>query len=253
MLAVVSVMGVAGTSWGQAPPPPPMDQRWRYQLDVMERVLETAVEHGATEVRNRLQAVAPTDMLLSEGARVRGFRLEGYGVFFDVEVPNLEGTLTWAVRTLDQTDLTLNNALSALRSHIEAAGDTSLQQAFKRVELQVAPISVATGARTTVPASNAPSTAAAAAILRNPNEIYRTEVIESLARAMLEYSRGLNVAPTEWLTVAARRNDSRPRLAMPEPDVRTVMIKVRGSDLAAFLAGQLSLDDARQRMEVRVF
>ena len=60
----------------------------------MERVLEGAVEHGAKVTRDRLQAVVPAEMLLSDNARVRGFRLEGYGVFFDVVVPMLEGSLT---------------------------------------------------------------------------------------------------------------------------------------------------------------
>src|SRR3954467_5998497 len=76
----------------------------RYQIGQMERLLEGAVEHGATVIRDRLQAIMPTDMLLTETARARGFRLDGYGVFFDVEVPSLAGTL-WSFRTLDQNDL----------------------------------------------------------------------------------------------------------------------------------------------------
>src|SRR6267142_2322247 len=62
----------------------------RYQIGQMERLLEGAVEHGATVIRDRLQALMPADMLLTENARARGFRLDGYGVFFDVQVPNLE-------------------------------------------------------------------------------------------------------------------------------------------------------------------
>ena len=77
----------------------------RYQLGQMERLLEGAVEHGATVMRDRLQAVMPADMLLTENARARGFRLDGYGVFFDVEVPDLGGTLTWSYMTLDQNAL----------------------------------------------------------------------------------------------------------------------------------------------------
>ena len=63
----------------------------RYQIAMMEGVLERAVEHGATITRDRLQALLPAEMLLTENARARGFRLEGYGVFFDVVVPGLEG------------------------------------------------------------------------------------------------------------------------------------------------------------------
>src|SRR5437762_10763871 len=73
----------------------------RYQVGVMERVLEGAVEHGVTKTRDRLQAVLPAELqFVSENARVRGFRLEGYGLFFDVIVPSFETTLPWVFRTL---------------------------------------------------------------------------------------------------------------------------------------------------------
>src|SRR5438552_18534881 len=113
----------------------------------MERVLEGAVEHGATVTRDRLKSVLPPgDTLMSgENARARGFRLDGYGVFFDVLVPPFytETTLTWSLRTLDQNDLGLDSALKELRSHIQQSGDANLQQALKRVELQMGPMSAA--------------------------------------------------------------------------------------------------------------
>src|SRR5712671_4304004 len=89
----------------------------RYQIGQIERLLEGAVEHGATVIRDRLLAIMPADMLLTENARARGFRLDGYGVFFDVEVPNLGGTLTWSYMTLDQNALGLDAALQTLRSY----------------------------------------------------------------------------------------------------------------------------------------
>jgi hypothetical protein len=240
----------------------------RYQIGQMERVLEGAVEHGATLMRDRLAAVMPADMLLTENARARGFRLDGYGVFFDVEVPSLEGTLAWSFRTLDQNALGLDRALGTLRAFVQAAG-SDVQQAFRRVELQVAPMGPAAAAdgAAAVPASGAatlqtsggasaeaaPSTLSAAdAVLANPDEAYRTEIREALIDAMLEHSRGLNIAPSEWLTVAARRSDDRPRLGV-DTDARTVVIRVSGADLAGFLGGQLSRPDVRSRIEVRVF
>src|SRR6478735_9044209 len=113
----------------------------RYQIGQMERLLEGAVEHGATVIRDRLQPIMPADMLLTENARARGFRLDGYGVFFDVEVPSLEGTLPWSFRTLDQNDLGLDAALRTLRAYVQSPGtDSNVQQALKRVELQVSPM-----------------------------------------------------------------------------------------------------------------
>jgi hypothetical protein len=89
-------------------------------------------------------------------------------------------------------------------------------------------------------------------ILDDPEEAYRVEVINALMNAMLDYSRGLNLGADEWLTVGARRDDS-PRVGWGDSDARTIQIRVRGSDLAAFLGGQLSRDEARRRIEVRLF
>ena len=234
----------------------------RYQIGQMERVFEGAVEHGATIMRDRLQAIMPADMLLQDNARARGFRLDGYGVFFDVEVPDLGGTLAWSYRTLTQNDLGLDAALQTLRSYVQAGNDVNLQQALKRVELQVAPAAGLTtgGNAGPVQASNsvpAPDAAPARSrtpdpVLANPDEAYRTEIKDALMDAMLEHSRGLNVATGEWLTVAARRRDDRAGLGI-DTESRTVVLSVRGSDLAAFLAGQITPQDARGRIEVRVF
>lgn len=274
VFATAMVMGLASLAGAQPPdartaggPAARQEQQRvreaRYQIGQMERVLEGAVEHGATVMRDRLAAAMPSDMLLAENARARGFRLDGYGVFFDVEVPSLEGTFAWSMRTLDQNDLGLERALGTLRSFVQAAG-SDVQQAFKRVELQVAPMSVpppdaagpavqASSVGSAPPGSApAPRPSADAAVLRDPEEAYRSEIREALIAAMLEHSRGLNIAPAEWLTVAARRSDDRPRLGV-DTDARTVVIRVRGADLTAFLGGQVSREEVRDRIEVRVF
>ena len=71
--------------------------------------------------------------------------------------------------------------------------------------------------------------------------------------AMLDHSRGLEIAPGGWLVVAARRRDERLPLAPLDTDARTVVVRVRGSDLTGFLGGQMSRDEARKRMDVKVF
>src|SRR4051794_36194200 len=117
----------------------------RYQIGTMERVLENAVEHGASVWRDRLQALVPVQALLLDNARVRGYRLEGYGMFFDIDVPSLETTLFSAFRTLDQNGLGLQSALNQLKAYVQsqAAGDANLQQALKRIELQFVPVTPA--------------------------------------------------------------------------------------------------------------
>jgi hypothetical protein len=231
------------------------------------------VEHGAKVTRDRLQPVFPADMLLSDNARVRGYRLEGYGLFFDVAVPMLEGSLTWSFRTLDQNNLGLESALGALRSLVEKSGDANFEQALKRVELQVAPISLnvpdlmqapagardQTGSAATVAdtftaaATPAPSAPPPDAILNDLAEAFRAEIRDALMNAMLDHGAALRLTPTDLLTIAARAGDDRSMLGPPNDDAQTIMITVRGSDLTAYLSGQIDRDEARQRMTVRVF
>jgi len=246
------------------------DVQSRYQIAQMERVLEGAVEHGATVTRDRLKAVLPPadsvdTMMTGENARARGFRLEGYGVFFDVLVPPFytETTLTWSLKTLDQNDLGLDSALRELRSHVQQSGDANLQQALRRVELQVSPTNVSTasgavgGHARTATGSAASTTADPPAptdpILNDPNEAYRGEVIQALMDAMLDHSTALRIGSNEWLAVAARGNDDRPRLAPADTDARTRMIRLRGADLMQYLAHQISKEEALKRIEVQVF
>ena len=251
----------------------PQQRTQRYQITTMERVLEGAVEHGAKVTRDRLQPVFPADMLLSDNARVRGYRLEGYGLFFDVAVPMLEGSLTWSFRTLDQNNLGLESALGALRSLVEKSGDANFEQALKRVELQVAPISLnvpdlmqapagardQTGSAATVadtftaPATSASSAPPPDAILNDLAEAFRAEIRDALMNAMLDHGAALRLTPTDLLTIAARAGDDRSMLGPPNDDAQTIMITVRGSDLTAYLSGQIDRDEARQRMTVRVF
>ena len=173
-------------------------------------------------------------------------------------------------RTLDQNDLGLASALETLRAVVQKTGDTNLEQALKRVELQVAPVAVAAssslapagstprpGARVlagSAATASTPRTAAVAdPILDDPEEAYRAEVRNALMDAMLDYSRGLSLETGEWLHIAARRHSNDPRLAPTDTDARTVMIRVRGADLTQFLAGQISREEARKRMDVKVF
>jgi hypothetical protein len=238
----------------------------RYQLGMMEGVLQKAVEHGADVMRQRLRAVLPADMLLSEPAQVRGIRLAGYGVLFDINVPSLQSVPLWTLQTLDQNNLGLESALNSLRAYIAASGDPNLQQALQRVEISTAPApAVLAGAPAQAPrvvSGSAASTNDAAAarpssdpLLNNPTEAsmreaYHTEITDALMEAMLDHSRGLGIAPGEWLVVVAGAANDQPLLAADE---QTFVISIKGSDLADFLADRITHDEARQRIEVKVF
>lgn len=265
MIVAGTVAAAAGTAAGQTPPSRAAAEQ-RYQIGQMERVLEGAVEHGLTITRDRVQALAqvPADLLVSENAHARGFRLEGYGVFFDVVVPSFETTLTWSLRTLDQNDLGLESALRTLRARVKAEGDPDVEQALKRLELQVGPAVLArslvqndSGARnvtgSAAVARDGQPPAVADPILSDPNEAYRTEVLQALKDAMLAHSSSLGIAANEWLTIAAKGNDDRPRLAPADSGSSTRIIRLSGLNLAEFLAGRITREEALQRIEVRVF
>ena len=276
-VGVVILAAAPLAAQGQPARPTPQQRDLRYQIATMERVLEGAVEHGAKVTRDRMQAIVPAEMLLSDNARVRGYRLDGYGLFFDVAVPMLEGSLTWSFRTLDQNNLGLESALTALRSLVEKSGDTNFEQALKRVELQVAPVSLSapapslvadartlTGSAAVAPSDPPPASAPAGrpvsaapapadAILDDPVEAFRAEIRDALMDAMLDHGAALRLAPADLLTIAARGSDDRSMLGPLNNDAQTIMITVRGADLTAYLSGQIGRDEARQRMTVRVF
>jgi hypothetical protein len=281
-IQVVTILVLAAAPLAAQPAPArptPQQRDQRYQITTMERVLEGAVEHGAKVTRDRLAGGGfPAEMLLSDNARVRGYRLEGYGLFFDVAVPMLEGSMLWSLSTLDQNNLGLQSALSSLRSLVEKSGDTNFEQALKRVELQVAPVSLTgpasalmPGARTLTgsaaiapdPAPGAPAPAPAVAapaapavvdpILDDPVDAFHTEIRDALMNAMLDHGAALRLAPADLFTIAARGSDDRTVLGPLNDDAQTIMISVKGADLMAYLSGQIGRDEARQRMSVRVF
>ena len=267
LVATLAVAPAAAQS-GAAAKTAADQQQARYHISQMERMLEGAVEHGATVVREKVQAAVKAQTFIqdnAENAHVRGFRLEGYGAFFDVEVPPLQGTLMWSLKTLDQNDLGLESAIKQLKSFIDtsAADNTNVQQALKRIELQIAPAGLAVSATASAVPNARAVTGAPATVADNatpdpiltdpPEEAYRSEVTRQIQEAMLDYSVPLGIADLEWLTVAARRHDDRPLLAPADSNARTVIIRIRGGDLAEFQARHITRDEALKRMEVRVF
>jgi hypothetical protein len=232
----------------------------RYQIGMMEGVLEKAVEHGAAVVREHLQRIMPADLLLSQQPRVRGVRLEGYGVVFDIDVPSLQSSSLWSIQTLDQNNLGLESAIDQVRRVVNASGDTNLKQALERIELAV-PLPTLVNNPTVAPrrttgsalaANDTQAAAAPDAIIANPSEAYHTEIQNALIEAMLDHSRGLSINPTERLTVVAGGVDMQP-LAGLDSDGYMAVISITGSDLADFLANRISYDEARQRIQVKLF
>ena len=81
---------------------------------------------------------------------------------------------------------------------------------------------------------------------------YREAIKSALVDAMLEHSRGINIQPDEWLTIAAHRGDSG---LTPNEIVTTstLVLRIKGSDLAVYDADRTKKDEIRKRVEAREF
>jgi hypothetical protein len=244
----------------QTPSPRERDNA-QFRVAQMERILEGAAEHGAKGARERFKTMMPGDFLLTDDVHVRGFQLDAYGVFFDVQMPPLESTMPFIVRTLDQNDLTIENALRTWRANIESMNDAAAKQAqseaFERVTIQLGvtppPSSPATQASTTRTVSAQSLTSAGPVVdpaANDPQAAYHTEVRDAVIDAMLDHGLPLRLKPEQRLTVAIRGADNLPRLGPGEPASPTIMISVSGADLNALSMAQITRDEARQRVRV---
>jgi hypothetical protein len=268
VVAVVLMLSAPAAMLGQQRSEP---HERRDQIKLLEGVLQRAAGLGAEQVAKKLQMLEPGVTALAGQPRARGFVLEGYGVFFDVEVPALMQSYVSSLLVL-QRDAQMGTALEQLRQAIQTlpAGQErmSAEQAFHRLEMQVGPVPQRRGrgpqpeVRATDSADATPVSSVAAApapappgdpIPANwdPLAEYTRAVQTQLIEVMLNYSHGLNLGPDEWLTVAAR--DSHGPMPGQIDDSQTIVLRVRGSDLAIYAADRTRLDEIRKKVEVRVF
>jgi hypothetical protein len=233
----------------------------RDHIRMMEGVLTNAVRLGAEQVGRRMQAIDPTMTVLTGQARARGFVLDGYGVFFDVEVPTMSQSVVWSMQTVQRESM-LGGSLDVLRRALELMPDAmkdglskqEVQQAFKRVQQQVTPLP---GTRPASALDGAPPPGLVAPatvdnIMDDPGGQYTEAVKNALIDAMLDYSRAMNIGPEEWLTVAAR-DDSGPLVPNQIYESMTILLRIKGSDLAMLAADNSNRAEVRKKVEVRVF
>ncbi len=267
------------------PPPRPVDRtQLRRQIHVMEGALAKAVEFGAQSLNREMRAVMPDMFMLAGQAQARGVYLDGYGIFFDVEVPVMRQSMMWSVqRMLDNDQAGLQAALSQARQLIAKETDparrASYENALNRLELQTRPMNpgslfmppqntdrlgrTVSGSVTSNEAPQSPAISEAPEPriptdklwVKDPNRAYTEAVQRAIVDAMIDYSGPMRVRPEEWLTVAARDNLQRDGLAPPDPleEVVTVLLQIKGADLAEYSAGRIDSDELRRRVVVREF
>src|SRR5688572_18578051 len=144
--------------------------RQRQRISLMEGVLERAVANGADNLLRQVKHLMPDVPMLTGAPEVRGFRLDGYGVFFDVEVPALRLPLSWTLRYVaDGNRLAAQAAMARLRAMVleqPAQERERLETLVRRMEEAM------------------PSSAQAEpAVVRDPNEAYTRAVKEALVDA----------------------------------------------------------------------
>lgn len=259
----------------------------RHHIYVMEGALARAVDYGAKNLNREILAVMPGVFILAGEAQARGVYLEGYGVYFDVQVPMMRQSMMWSLRTmLDQDNTAAQMAISDMRKIGQSITDPSARAAFERslkqLETQATPNTpyARTGTPSTasnpavspgviIPDSAAGGVGAATAAgvasprgaagdkawMQDPNRAYTEAVTRALVDAIIDYSTPMALDPDRWLTVAARDNEGRDTLAPQDPleEVVTMIYRIKGADLLEYRAGKISRDEARKRVQVSQF
>src|SRR5258708_2923983 len=234
----------------------------------MEALLTNALQKGAQDLAQRMAASEPGSRFVTGTGRARGFALEGYGVFFDVEVPGMKQSLVWSAEMLRQIQQADN-----LRQYIATSSDRPARRLAEvelgRLERQMNSVRPPPQALPSGPAQSqsvaesnpipdaslsagAAGRTVAASDLRDPNELYTDAVKNALIDAMLRYTSFLKIGAEEWLTVAARDSEG-PLMPGQIDDASTIMISIKGSDLAAFQSNQLTREEVLKKVVVREF
>ena len=249
-IAGLAVLLAMTPAYAQQPQGDTDQVKARQRISTMEGVLERAVKNGADNMVRQVRAVATDPPMLSGLPEARGFRLDGYGVFFDVEVPQLIFPVTWPLRQLyrDNTNRVVDD-LRALMVNLDPAQREQVSQMVRRLELQV-PVSQPVAGQG--PSAQVPRPSDA--VVEDPEARYTVEVKSALVDAMIENSQPLSIGPDEWLTVAARDNvQVDPLIRGDRAEFSTVIFRVKGSDLGAFRAGRITIDDVRKKVEIREY
>jgi hypothetical protein len=236
----------------------------RHSIRMMEAILSRAVLTGAEHLAEQLGSGNPNVSFFTGQARARGFALDGYGVFFHVEIPEMQQSVVWSVTTLER-DAQIAKTLDTLKRIVDGIPDgvpkIQGEQALKTVQVLVGPAPTLADpvgprgmvqAATTADTPNVDPLPPVATILRDPSGAYRQAIKDALIDAMLEHSRGMNIGPDEWLSVAAQRGDSpmSPNEIVTSP---TLVLRIKGSDLALYDADRTRKDEIRKRVEAREF
>ncbi len=231
VLAAAMMMAVPPAAGAQTPIRTTADQQQRQEkINIMEGTLTSSVGAAARRVAKDVKSIDSTAILFAGQARAKGFMLEGHGVFFYVEVPTLDLNVMITVQQFERS--------AQLRAEAQQQPPAGEQQV--------------NNLRPDAPAQPLPTAVESLANLAAEGQKWRATVRLALIDAMLDNSKNLELKADEWLTIAARGSETD---LMPNEilNLTTTVLRVKGSDLADFLAGKLTKEEARLKVEVREF
>ena len=200
--------------------------------------------------------------------------LDPYGVFFDVEVPSLNATLTWSLKTLQESDSGVQTALNTLRNRLDhrrgiAAGAAACRRARdfagRTDHGEESTRTVTPRCRTHDDPRRTPATATCRRRRsRRPPRRRPSRTTSSKTRTRRIATKSSKHCRMRCSTTAARcrqrqrmADDRRPRhqdRPVGRPQRRqTVMIRIHGVDLSAYRARQITREEVLKRIERRVF
>jgi hypothetical protein len=250
----------------------------RQDIRSMEVLLTQALQTGAQDLARQLKVSEPNSAFVTETGRARGFILDGHGVFFDVDVPEMRQSVIWSAQMLEleqqrqyyqrflanssPDDPRRKMAEASLRQIVRQMGagpegvainpsiNTQLMQPG-RVAGAVADTATPVSESTAVGARPQPAVPLVQQ-LRDPNELYTDSVKNALIDVMLKFSGPLKIRDTEWLTVAASDSEG-PQAPGPLQETSRILISIRGSDLTAYQTGKLTREEVLKKVAVREF
>ncbi len=242
------------------------------EVKVLEGVLVQAMNRGAADLVHQMQLIDPGSVgnaMISQ-AHARGITLDGYGVLFDVDVPLMNMSLIVTQRQAFLADLQARID-EAVRLRAHATSPEVQQQLDARVQMLTkilynntpqaatplalaSPVTPVANSLQQPPAGSVVAAATDVAVVaplgsRSADEMYSDAIKAALMNAMVNHSSALMLGDDEWLIVAAR--DNGPTIPGAIDDRAGVVLRIKGSDLAAFRASKLSRDEVLKKIEIR--
>jgi hypothetical protein len=264
-LVTAAALWAAGPIAAQTRPSSPANGaqiQARHEISALEGVLENAVNYGAQMLTQHVQTSNIPDMVMLTGmSRARGFRLDGYGVLFDVEFPSIRRSVMWSMRALQRPDRQLLDAMREMRKNMQGPGDAGARQALdrdiKEIEAQIkaseGPMTAASTSSNAVggPTVTPNSTADPKSDLK---DLYFTEITNALIDAILDHGAPVAVGADEWVTVAARESADRGFMPSdPNDTAMTFILRIKGADLQALRERRLTKEEARKKVELKKY